>query len=92
MELTIADIGKKDIFIGHDWLQHHNPEIDWQDKKIKFSRCPRVCYPTSEVNEPKDEINENRNQKIQERLLAIEIGQPEFNQLRPKPSQILQPT
>ena len=51
MELTIADsIRKKDIFIGHDWLQHHNPEIDWQDKKIKFSRCPGVCYQTSEVN------------------------------------------
>ena len=37
MELTIADIRKKDVFIGHNWLQHHNPEIDWQDKKIKFS-------------------------------------------------------
>ena len=37
MELTIADIGKKDIFIRHDWLQRHNLEIDWQDKKIKFS-------------------------------------------------------
>ena len=60
MELTVADIGKKDIFIGHDWLQHHNPEIDWQDKKIKFSRCPGVCYQESEVNEPEDEIDENK--------------------------------
>ena len=85
MELTVADIGKKDIFIGHDWLQHHNPEIDWQDKKIKFSRCPGVCYQTSEVNEPEDKIDENRNHKfnlINERLLAIEVRQPEFERLK----------
>ena len=64
MELTVADIGKKDIFIGHDWLQHHNLEIDWQDKKIKFSRCPGVCYQVSEVNEPDDEINKKRSHEI----------------------------
>ena len=82
MELTV---GKKDIFIGHDWLQHHNLEIDWQDKKIKFSQCPRSCYQTSEVNEPEEEINENRNQEFDlthEQLLVIEIRQPELNQLK----------
>ena len=85
MELTIADIGKKDIFIGHDWLQHHNLEIDWQEKRIKFSQCPGVCYQSSEVTEPEDEIDENRNQEfnqIDERLLAIEIRQPEFDWLK----------
>ena len=83
MELTVADIGKKDIFIGHDWLQHHNPEIDSQDKKIKFSRCPGVCYQTSEVNEPEDEVDENRKfDSTEEQLLAIDIGQPEFDRLK----------
>ena len=83
MELTVADIGKKDIFIGHDWLQHHNPEIDWQDKKIKFSRCPGICYQESGANEPEDEIDENKeiNQE-DERLLAIEIGQPELDRFK----------
>ena len=82
MELTVTDIGKKDIFIRHDWLQHHNPEIDWQGKKIKFSRCPGICYQSSEVNEPEDEIDENRKINLtEERLLAIDIGQPEFDRL-----------
>ena len=83
MELTVTDIGKKDIFIGHDWLQHHNPEIDWQDKKIKFSQCPGVCYQSSEVNEPEDEINENRKtDQTEEQLLAIKIGQPELDRFK----------
>jgi hypothetical protein len=29
LELTVSNIGKKDVFIGHDWLTHHNPEMDW---------------------------------------------------------------
>jgi hypothetical protein len=42
IEFSVADIGQKDLFIGHDWLQHHNPEINWQEKQIKFSRCPGI--------------------------------------------------
>ena len=85
MELTVTDIGKKDVFIGHDWLQNHNPKIDWQNKKIKSSRCPGVCYQTSEANELEDKIDENRNQRFDadnEQLLAVEIGQPEFDRLK----------
>ena len=47
MELMVANIGKKDIFIRHDWLQHHDPEIDWQERKIKFSQCLGNCYQES---------------------------------------------
>ena len=59
MELMVADKGKKDIFIGHDWLQHHSPEIDWQEKKIKFSQCLGDCYQESQAIKLEDEINEN---------------------------------
>ena len=36
-ELAVTDIGRRDIFIGHDWLIYHNPEMEWQDNTIKFS-------------------------------------------------------
>ena len=82
MELMVTNIRKKDIFIRHDWLQHHNPEIDWQEKKIKFSPCLGNCYQESQAVKPEDKIDENRNREFDqedERLLAIEIGQPEFD-------------
>ena len=78
MEFTITDIGKKDIFIGHDWLQHHNPEINWQDKKIKFSRCPGSCYQESHAVNPEDEINEEINHQ-EDQLLAIAIEQQKLD-------------
>ena len=36
-ELAVTNIGRRDIFIGHDWLIYHNPEMEWQDNTIKFS-------------------------------------------------------
>jgi hypothetical protein len=31
------------IFLGHDWLTQHNPEIDWNHGTIRFTRCPPSC-------------------------------------------------
>ncbi|KAI0371860.1 hypothetical protein BV20DRAFT_931278, partial [Pilatotrama ljubarskyi] len=31
------------IFLGHEWIEHHNPSIDWQKKLIEFNRCPKEC-------------------------------------------------
>ncbi|KXN87130.1 hypothetical protein AN958_09173 [Leucoagaricus sp. SymC.cos] len=32
-----------DVFLGHDWLIHHNPEIDWKNSIIKFVRYSSSC-------------------------------------------------
>ena len=40
MDLGVSNLGKSDIFLGHDWLRHHNPNIDWKRKIIQFNRCP----------------------------------------------------
>ena len=44
--LAVADLGKADIFIGHDWLKVHNPTIDWQKGELCFTRCPPRCNYT----------------------------------------------
>ncbi|CAK5271247.1 unnamed protein product [Mycena citricolor] len=36
-------LGKARIFIGLDWLTEHNPEVDWQEQTMRFSRCPEQC-------------------------------------------------
>jgi len=37
------DLNRTDIFLGHDWLVKHNPEINWKNRTIQFTRCPRSC-------------------------------------------------
>jgi hypothetical protein len=33
------------VFLGHNWLKHHNPSVDWKDSQVVFDRCPPVCRP-----------------------------------------------
>lgn len=35
--------GKHDIFLGFDWLELHNPTIDWRTRAVHFLRCPEGC-------------------------------------------------
>ena len=35
--------GKHDIFVGYDWLEWHNPLIDWKDRELIFAHCPDAC-------------------------------------------------
>ncbi|KXN84511.1 hypothetical protein AN958_12412 [Leucoagaricus sp. SymC.cos] len=38
MPLELAD-----MLLGHDWLIYHNPEINWQNGIVRFTRCPPSC-------------------------------------------------
>ena len=31
------------MILGHDWLEKHNPDIDWTTSDIKLSRFPPEC-------------------------------------------------
>ena len=43
IELAVVELGKWDLFIGHDWLKYHNPSIDWEKSTVEFDRCPMTC-------------------------------------------------
>ena len=43
MQFAVTDLGKTNIFIGHDWLKYHNPSIDWQKNTLLLDRCPHSC-------------------------------------------------
>ena len=36
LEFAVADLGTHDLFIGHEWLKLHNPNIDWKTSEIRF--------------------------------------------------------
>jgi len=37
------DLAKMDIFLGYDWLNKHNPNIDWREHTISFTWCLSPC-------------------------------------------------
>jgi len=40
LEAAVMDLDGTDMFLGHDWLVKHNPEVNWKNGTIRFTRCP----------------------------------------------------
>ncbi len=39
IDLTVTDLVKKDVYLGHDWLKRHNPSVNWKTGTIIFGHC-----------------------------------------------------
>ena len=46
LEAAVMDLNGTDMFLGHDWLIKHNPEVNWRNRTIKFTRCLGNCTIT----------------------------------------------
>jgi len=46
LEAAVMDLDGMDMFLGHDWLVKHNPEVNWKNGTIKFTRCLGNCTIT----------------------------------------------
>jgi len=46
LEAAVMDLDGINMFLGHDWLVKHNPEVNWRNGTIKFTRCPGNCTIT----------------------------------------------
>ena len=43
LEAVVTDLNRIDMFLGHDWLVKHNPEVNWKNRTINFMRCLGSC-------------------------------------------------
>lgn len=46
---TVTDIGPENVIIGIDWLQYHNPNIDWFEGLVTMDGCPDDCPAKAEL-------------------------------------------
>ena len=43
LEVAVTNLNGMDIFLGYNWLVKHNPEVNWKNSTIKFTRCLGSC-------------------------------------------------
>jgi len=43
IDAVVSEIKKTDLFLGYNWLVEQNPEVDWKEGVIQFTRCPGHC-------------------------------------------------
>ncbi|OCB83965.1 reverse transcriptase-RNase H-integrase [Sanghuangporus baumii] len=63
IRLAVTSLASSNIFLGHNWLQKHNPEIDWKIGSVKFTRCPDECDSMLSKEEIDDEYVRNVRMK-----------------------------
>jgi hypothetical protein len=54
-QLAVTCLGEQSLILGYNWLCNHNPEINWQTKDVKMSRCPLQCS-TYRVEDKRDRM------------------------------------
>src|SRR3954469_14239617 len=69
----VTQLGKDKGFLGYDWLNTHNPTIDWKKQTLEFSQCPDMCKPAKGVKEKSpDEDEENEGLTMRRMIEVIE--------------------
>ncbi len=59
IDLAVTNLGKKDIYLRHDWRKCHNPSVNWEHGTLIFGRChcmgEQLILPDSDSDDCWDE-------------------------------------
>ncbi len=59
IDLAVMNLGKQDVYLGHDWLKRHNPSVNWKTQSILFGHCScagnRFMLPDTDPDNKWDE-------------------------------------
>ncbi len=59
IDLAVTNLGKKDIYLGHNWLKRHNPSVNWERSTIIFGHCncmgEQLILPDADPDDQWDE-------------------------------------
>ena len=56
--LAVTTLVSSNIFLGYDWLTKHNPEIDWGQGTVSFTKCLDSCSMSFEEIEAYPDVLE----------------------------------
>ena len=74
LEFAVADLGTHDLFIGHEWLKLHNPNINWKTLEIRFDRCPKECGYVEDLRDPEADKEDKRVKlKPRDKLCTLDM-------------------
>ena len=43
LEALVLELGHNQMLLRIDWLNFHNPEVDWSTPSLQFTCCPQRC-------------------------------------------------
>ena len=68
--MDVYNLGKTDVILDIPWLQVHNPEINWEIREIKITRCLPLCKRNTKLKEKKETRKEKRVATLEEEKIV----------------------
>jgi len=66
MRIDVCNLGKTEVILGILWLQAHNPEINWETREVKMTKCLPLCGKIGQKKEEKKAKREKRVGTLEE--------------------------
>ena len=76
IQLSVTNLSNYDLFLGYNWLQKHNPTINWKDSLINLQNCwqwYRKIYVIREPEEEEEEEIEEDTIEDREKVLFVNL-------------------
>ena len=68
---SVTNLGHQTVIIGHSWLQHNNPLMDWITQEVPMMCCPSSCSQNLHV------VDKSPNRLVLEGDAIYAISLPE---------------
>jgi len=70
VRMDVCNLGKTEVILGIPWLAAHNPEIDWEKREVKMTRCPPI-YGKRKPEEKKRKVKKVEKDEDKETLREL---------------------
>ena len=71
IRMDVCNLEKTEVILGMLWLAVHNPEIDWEKREVKMTRCPPICGKSKQEKKKREvkKIEKNEDKKTLKKLV-----------------------
>src|SRR5713101_2422817 len=73
LEFAVMQLNSTNIFLGLDWLRHHNPLVNWNTGQLRFESCPKECQHNSVRSAGVDKVQIETQAHAQEQWEILEV-------------------
>ena len=69
VKMDVCDLERIEVILGIPWLAVHNPEIDWEKREVKMTRCLPLYGRNQEIGKSKVKKQVKREEKPDEEIV-----------------------
>ena len=84
ISFAVTNLGKTDVFLGYEWLQHHNPSINWKTSQLVLDRCQTWCRRVIRGGEPEEIEDDYDELEEGEKYLFVNLEEEAWRRVETK--------